>query len=685
MAAIRGMPGAGCRMAKGSISRWASRYLTNNHHFTKSHPLYRRVYLLNGILTVMLIFCSFFVAVDVLFFKLYTAALVNGAAVAFALFALLYFKRTNRYEVVAHISVLALVMGLLAFFLTTQNQHYGFVWLSIFPPITFFLLKRTAARVVTGLFGSIMLYVLFSNASSWGPSEFGLPSILNILGAGASLLFMVSYYEYTIEAVWNEHDTANRLLDENKKALRLLLDSSAEAIFGVDEAGNCTFCNRSCLNMLGYPDEGELLGKNMHALIHHSRPDGTPFPREDCRILKAYADSKGTQAEDEVFWRADGTSFPVEYFSHPQIAGGKTVGIVVTFMDISERRHREDEILFLSRNDPLTGLLNRRSLEEDRGKLDRPENLPLSVIFADINGLKLTNDVFGHPAGDELIRNAARILQQASGPKDRVFRLGGDEFVLLLPGTGRDRGADILEEIRSGFAGLRTDAIKCSISLGLGTKTQPNQLLGDVMANAENAMYRDKATSHASGNGVSVDSIIQALHRRSEDEKRHSNAVARMCAELGYALGFSETEIGKVRRAGYLHDIGKIILDAELLQKAALTDEEYEKLRQHSAVGYRILSLFNDTLDLAEYVYSHHERWDGTGYPRGLKGAEIPLLSRIISVAETYDRVLHRGTLPLEGREAAALTAIREGAGTQFDPQVADLFAHLAAKGEGLD
>ena len=157
MAAIRGMPGAGCRMAKGSISRWASRYLTNNHHFTKSHPLYRRVYLLTGILTVMLIFCSFFVAVDVLFFKLCTAALVNGAAVAFALFALLYFKRTNRYEVVAHISVLALVMGLLAFFLTTQNQHYGFVWLSIFPPITFFLLKRTAARVVTGLFGSIML------------------------------------------------------------------------------------------------------------------------------------------------------------------------------------------------------------------------------------------------------------------------------------------------------------------------------------------------------------------------------------------------------------------------------------------------------------------------------------------------------------------------------------------------
>ena len=126
-----------------------------------------------------------------------------------------------------------------------------------------------------------------------------------------------------------------------------------------------------------------------------------------------------------------------------------------------------------------------------------------------------------------------------------------------------------------------------------------------------------------------------------------------------------------------MHDIGKIIIDESILLKDALPEEECETMQQHSVVGYRILNLFDDTLDLAEYVYSHHERWDGTGYPRGLKGSQIPLISRIISVAEIYDRVRNGGEGITAERKREAVRVIAEGAGMQFDPEIAGLFARI--------
>jgi HD-GYP domain-containing protein (c-di-GMP phosphodiesterase class II) len=113
-------------------------------------------------------------------------------------------------------------------------------------------------------------------------------------------------------------------------------------------------------------------------------------------------------------------------------------------------------------------------------------------------------------------------------------------------------------------------------------------------------------------------------------------------------MGLPEPDIKKLKRAGYLHDIGKIVLEEQLLHKKPFAEEDLEKMKQHPVVGYRILNLFDDTLDLAEPVYSHHERWNGTGYPRGLRGEEIPLLARILAVTETYDRVLNRGEEPLK-------------------------------------
>jgi diguanylate cyclase (GGDEF)-like protein/putative nucleotidyltransferase with HDIG domain len=320
-------------------------------------------------------------------------------------------------------------------------------------------------------------------------------------------------------------------------------------------------------------------------------------------------------------------------------------------------------------------LYNRRRFDEERKALDVPDNLPLSIIFVDLNGLKLTNDIFGHDAGDELIKQTAKILQQSCRGRDVLARIGGDEFVMLLPNTDAATARQMLLQLRERFAVASIEMIDCGVSLGFDTKTHPDQPLTEVMANANSAMYKDKTLTRLSTNVANA--IIESLHMRSEREKEHSITVSRLCGEMGAALNLSEPEIDQLQRAGFLHDIGKITLDEHILHKESLNEEEYRIMQQHAATGYRILNLFDDTLDLAEPVYGHHEHWDGTGYPRRLKGTQIPLMARIISIAETYERVLNRGNLPLAERKRIALGEIRKGSGKQFDPELAELFVKM--------
>jgi diguanylate cyclase (GGDEF)-like protein/putative nucleotidyltransferase with HDIG domain len=344
---------------------------------------------------------------------------------------------------------------------------------------------------------------------------------------------------------------------------------------------------------------------------------------------------------------------------------------VITFTDITDRRKREEKINYLSYHDTLTGLYNRQYFTESLAKLDRAENLPLSVIFADINGLKMTNDIFGHAAGDALIKKSSEILVQSCRASDMVARLGGDEFIILLPNTEHEQVKRIITRIRSGFAKIKVEAIKCSLSIGSDTKSKVHEPIEDIIANAENEMYWDKLMHRKEVNRDMIDTIIDTLHSENPEEKQHSEVVSQLCGEMGAAFGMADPEISRLKQAGYLHDIGKIVLDKSSLAE----DVDKENMKQHVIGGYRILHLFDDTLDLAEYVYNHHERWDGKGYPKGLKGEEIPKISRIISIAETYERVLRRegGS---EGKKKA-LQVIQDGAGKRFDPQIAELFIQM--------
>jgi len=464
-------------------------------------------------------------------------------------------------------------------------------------------------------------------------------------------------------------------LKNSKDNIHLLLDSTAEAIYGINMEGNCTFCNASCLKMLNYQQQDDLIGKDMHLLIHYKHADGTPFPLDECKVRDALDKVVGVHVEDEVFWRSDGTCFPVEYFSYPQYRDGKIIGAVVTFLDITERKKTEVEILYLSYRDQLTGLYNRRYFEEESMRLDVPENFPLTIVMGDMNGLKLINDSLGHTIGDEILRKIAEVLKKGCRDSDMIARLGGDEFVILLPNTDSYETEQIIQRIKEIAAKEKVGSVDLSISFGYGTKNSQEEKIQDIFKMAEDRMYKNKLFESPNMRIRAINTIISTLHSRHKQEEYHAYRVSELCKSMGKVLGFSETEIEELKTAGLLHDIGKIAIEENILSKTGkLTDNEWEEVKRHSEIGYRILSTVNNRSEMAEYVLAHHERWDGKGYPKGLKGDQIPLQARIIHIAEAYNDMTsaknYRKTLSAE----EAVVEMQKNAGSQFDPKLIAVF-----------
>ncbi len=457
-------------------------------------------------------------------------------------------------------------------------------------------------------------------------------------------------------------------LYESQSQLRLILDSTAEGIYGMDLQGKCTFINNSALRILGYEREDEFLGKDIHPMIHHNHDNSTGKDLGDCTILAMIQQGRSAHAEDEQFYRMDGSSFAVAYYAFPQKRNDRVIGGVVSFMDITKRKQWEDEIAYLGSHDPLTGLYNRQFFETFYQSMNTQANYPIAVIFADINALKLTNDVFGHDAGDNLILKSAEILQRCCRSTDLIARIGGDEFAMLMPNTDEKEVEKLMQDIVEDFSSVRVEAIQCSIALGYDIQTDGKKALKELMANAEDMMYIHKSTNRKNVHEEILNTLVQTLFDRCPKEEIHAKNVQKLCVKFARHLKLVPTEASRLERVALLHDVGKVSLDKELLHQGSLDEEDYEKIRQHPVVGFRILNLFDATLDLAPYVYSHHERWDGNGYPQGLSGTQIPPLARMIAIIEAYERIVQRNG---ENALEAALCEIRMGAGTQFDPDLA--------------
>ncbi len=340
-----------------------------------------------------------------------------------------------------------------------------------------------------------------------------------------------------------------------------------------------------------------------------------------------------------------------------------------------KRRQAESGTAYLIYHDMLTGLKNRRFIEEEQQRLDNAGNLPLSILMADVNGLKLINDAFGHKQGDELLKCIAEALRGALGNDARIARTGGDEFMALLPGTGFGEAERLAENIRSLLADAYVSGLNVSVSLGWDTKESPGEDLFKVRKSAEDAMYRNKIFERQGKRSSVLIAILSALHEKNPREEQHSKRVRELCKSIGTEMGLSSGDMARLKTISLAHDIGKIALDDRILNKSgALTGQERLEINRHSEIGYRILSASYHVPELSESVLHHHERWDGKGYPDGLAGESIPLFSRIIAVADAYDAMTADRPYRKAMGEDFAVYELCSNAGTQFDPAVAKLF-----------
>lgn len=351
-------------------------------------------------------------------------------------------------------------------------------------------------------------------------------------------------------------------------------------------------------------------------------------------------------------------------------------GIMLILTDITEKKRTEDQILYLSYHDKLTTLFNRTYIDNVIPQLQNESSMPLSVIMADMNGLKLTNDVFGHENGDKLLMNAAKVLRKSCRRTDIVARWGGDEFLIILPNTGNDLSKEICKKIKTVCSTLEANPIKLSISLGSATMESPTTSLSELFNIAENEMYRNKLVESKGVRRKIILSLEKTLYEKCFEDYGHNERVKNMALNFAKLLNIKKDsrEILNLSLFASLHDIGKVSIPKEILgKKASLTQAELDIVKRYTEIGFRMAQSIEEPV-LAQSILCLRERWDGKGYPYGLKAENIPLNSRIVSIIEAYDVMTHNRPYKKAMGEEEALEELKRCSGEQYDPDLVKIF-----------
>jgi diguanylate cyclase (GGDEF)-like protein/PAS domain S-box-containing protein/putative nucleotidyltransferase with HDIG domain len=467
---------------------------------------------------------------------------------------------------------------------------------------------------------------------------------------------------------------AERALFAEKERLRVTLHSIGDAVISTDKQGRIVSFNPVAEQLTGWKEQ-EVLGKNyreVFRIINEITKTECEDPVE--KVLRT-GHIVGLANHTALIAR-DGTETPIADSAAPiRDETGVVYGVVLVFRDVTDEKSKLSEIEYLSYHDSLTGLYNRRFFEEESRRLDVERNLPITLIIGDVNGLKLINDVFGHQAGDSMLQKTAGAIRKACRADDLVARWGGDEFVIILPKTSGGGAQELIDRIRKICSETEIESLKLSISFGFRTKDTPEVRLADVLRDAETEMYKNKLLESKDIIFNITKKTLATLFARIPRETEHSRRVAEIAKNIAKAMGMTEVQVGEIEKCGYLHDIGKIAISKDILEKpAALTEMEWSEIRRHPETGYRILAASQDTAGTAAHVLSHHERYDGTGYPAGLREEEIPLPARILAVADAYDAMTCDRPFRKAFPDAYAVDSLLRNSGTQFDPLIVKTF-----------
>lgn len=463
-----------------------------------------------------------------------------------------------------------------------------------------------------------------------------------------------------------------------EKKYRHIFENAVDGIYQRTFDGRFITANPACARILGYASPAELT---------LSTPDPErPFygsPERQAEFQRLLGELGLVQEFEYPCWRKDNQEIWIaESALAIRDASGQVLFYEGTMKDITERKAMEKKVKFLSFHDRVTGLYNRAFFEEELTRLDTARQLPLSIIIGDVNFLKLMNDAFGHSEGDRLLVQVAAILKECCRKEDVVARLGGDEFAILLPRTNRRSTMEIIERIQLACRSLNRNTPPVSIALGASTKEEPSQDIRQVTQEAEDQMYREKLSASQDHKTAIIDYLRHTLCHQCQEPEDHLARSHQLALPVGKALGLDATFMEDLALLAELHDIGKIAVPPEILRRAgALSPSEWEAIRKHPEVGARIARSIPELASIADAVLSHHEWWNGHGYPRGLSGKEIPLLARIFSIVDAYEVMTRGRPYKPAVSHVEALAEIKREAGGQFDPELANLVVNTVWAG----
>jgi len=467
-------------------------------------------------------------------------------------------------------------------------------------------------------------------------------------------------------------DVTNQI--KEREFFKSILISITEGIIVTDLYGKTMIINETAERITGWKKEDVL---NSNAFEFFSILD-----TERDNILNIINNGECIKDKEYMLKSKIGIDIPVVYNISPvKDSRGKIYGMVISFKDITEKIAKDKEIDYITYHDGLTGVYNRNFFNQEIKNIDLEENLPISVIMGDVNGLKLTNDAFGHLIGDKLIVSAANIMTRVCRDNDIIVRWGGDEFIILLPKTKEEEVQKISERIKEECLNEKIEMINISISLGYDTKNTNDYALEKSITNAEEMMYRTKMLESRSIKSRTLKLIINTLHEKSRLDDVHSKSVSEICKIFGETMGMSKEKTSELEILGNIHDVGKIGISQSILNKLGeLNSEEWQEVKKHPQIGYHIVSSSGDIAFLGDSVLAHHEWYDGLGYPKGLKGEEIPLMARILAIADAYDAMISYRPYRKTGTKNEAIEELIKYSGSQFDPKLVEIFTKEVIK-----
>lgn len=348
--------------------------------------------------------------------------------------------------------------------------------------------------------------------------------------------------------------------------------------------------------------------------------------------------------------------------------------------DISERKKTEEQLRYVTFHDSLTGLYARSYFEEAIRRLDTRRSGSVGLIVCDLDGLKLVNDTLGHESGDQMLISAANIFKGCFRDSDIIARVGGDEFVVIMENVTNVHMEDACERLKNAIQMNNKEyrGVPVSLSVGFAISSGPSLPMRELFKEADNNMYREKMNRGQEARSAIVQTVVNILAARDFIIDGHGDRLQDMVSSLAKAIGLSKRKIGDIRLLAQFHDIGKVGISEKILMKEGpLTTEESMEMRRHCEIGQRIALSAPDLTPIADWILKHQEWWDGTGYPLGIAGEDIPLECRILAIADAYDAMTNDRPYRKAMDPQTAIAELKRCAGTQFDPVLVAKFCEM--------